>query len=60
MRCSNDLRKIVAKRLEALKLSDLGIQEDLIRERGRIGKNNKGKWQKLYGEKTGIKHKKQA
>ena len=32
--------------------------EDLVREKGRIGKNNLGKAQKLYGQKTGKKHKK--
>jgi len=35
-----------------------GIQQDLVRESGRIGKNILGKSQKLYGEKTGTKHKK--
>lgn len=30
----------------------------MVRKKGRIGKNNEGKSQKLFGEKTGKKHKK--
>ena len=37
---------------------ECGIQEDLLRERGRIGKDKNGHAQRLYGEKTGTKHRK--